>query len=61
MGMTNTSAQLQVLRQARLVESRKDGPRVLYRLADDQVAGFVAGLRDLARARLAEVDQITKR
>ena len=60
MGMTNTSAQLQVLRQARLVDSRKDGPRVLYRLADDQVAGFVAGLRDLARALLAEVEQVAR-
>jgi rhodanese-related sulfurtransferase/DNA-binding transcriptional ArsR family regulator len=60
MGMTNTSAQLQVLRQAHLLESRKDGPRVLYRLADDQVAGFVAGLRDLARARLAEVDRLAR-
>ncbi len=60
MGMTNTSAQLQVLRQARLVESRKQGTRVLYRLADDEVAGFVAGLRDLARVRLAEVDRVVR-
>ncbi len=60
MGMTSTSAQLQVLRSARLVDSRKDGPRVLYRLADDEVAGFVAGLRDLARARLAEVDRLMR-
>ncbi len=51
---------LQVLRSARLVDSRKDGPRVLYRLADDEVAGFVAGLRDLARARLAEVDRLMR-
>lgn len=60
MGMTNTSAQLQVLRQARLVESRKDGPRMLYRLADDQVAGFLAGLENLARDRLAEVDRVAR-
>ncbi|HLF41321.1 MAG TPA: metalloregulator ArsR/SmtB family transcription factor [Acidimicrobiia bacterium] len=60
MGMTNTSAQLQVLRQARLVETRKEGTRVLYRLADDEVAGFVAGLRDLARVRLAEVDRVVR-
>ena len=60
MGMTNTSAQLQVLRQARLVETRKEGTRVLYRLAGDEVAGFVAGLRDLARVRLAEVDRVVR-
>ena len=58
MGVTNTSAQLQVLRHARLVEPRKDGTRVLYRLADDSVAAFLVSLRDLARARLAEVDQV---
>jgi ArsR family transcriptional regulator len=43
-----------------LVEGRKDGTRVLYRLADDSVAAFVVSLRDLARARLAEVDQVVR-
>jgi rhodanese-related sulfurtransferase/DNA-binding transcriptional ArsR family regulator len=60
MGMTNTSAHLQVLRQARLVETRKQGTRVNYRLAGDEVAAFVAALRDLARARLAEVDRVVQ-
>jgi rhodanese-related sulfurtransferase/DNA-binding transcriptional ArsR family regulator len=58
MGVTNTSAHLQVLRHARLVETRKQGTRVHYRLAGDEVAGFVAALRDLARVRLAEVDRV---
>ncbi len=58
MGVTNTSAHLQVLRHARLVETRKQGTKVHYRLAGDEVAGFVASLRDLARARLAEVDRV---
>lgn len=60
MGVTNTSAHLQVLRQARLVETRKDKTRVFYRLSGDDVAGFVTVLRDLARARLAEVDQVVR-
>jgi rhodanese-related sulfurtransferase len=60
MGVTNTSAHLQVLRQARLVETRKDKTRVFYRLAGDDVAGFVTVLRDLARTRLAEVDQVVR-
>ena len=60
MGVTNTSAHLQVLRQARLVETRKDGTRVNYRLAGDEVAEFVAALRDLARARLADVDRVVQ-
>ncbi len=58
MGVTNTSAHLQVLRHARLVETRKEGTKVHYRLPGDEVAGFIASLRDLARARLAEVDRV---
>ena len=60
MGMTNTSAHLKVLRSARLVESRKVGTNVFYRLASDQVAAFVVTLRDLARSRLAEVDEVVR-
>ncbi len=58
MQVTNTSAHLQVLRHAQLVETRKQGTKVHYSLAGDEVAGFVASLRDLARARLAEVDRV---
>jgi rhodanese-related sulfurtransferase len=60
MGITNTSNHLQVLRQARLVETRKEGTRVLYRLADDGVMRFHVVLRELARARLAEVDRVVR-
>jgi rhodanese-related sulfurtransferase len=60
MGVTNTSAHLQVLRNARLVDTRKDGTSVFYRLAGDEVAAFMAVLRDLARSRLAEVDQVVR-
>lgn len=58
MGVTNTSAHLQVLRRAGLVEARREGTRVLYRLAGDEVAAFLVALRDLARSRLAEVSRI---
>jgi rhodanese-related sulfurtransferase/DNA-binding transcriptional ArsR family regulator len=60
MQVTNTSAHLQVLRHARLVETRKQATKVHYRLAGDEVAAFVAALRDLARARLAEVDRVVQ-
>jgi len=60
MGMTNTSAHLQVLRRARLVEVRKEGTKVFCRLADDSVARFFAALRDLSRARLTEVEQTVR-
>jgi rhodanese-related sulfurtransferase/DNA-binding transcriptional ArsR family regulator len=60
MGITNTSNHLQVLRQARLVESRKEGTRVLYRLANDAVLRFSVALRDLAHSRLAEVGEVVR-
>lgn len=60
MGVTNTSAHLQVLRNARVVDTRKDGTKVFYRLAGDDVAAFVVALRDLARSRLAEVDAVVR-
>ena len=37
----NTSAHLRALRQARLVETRKQGTQVFYRLADSSVDNFL--------------------
>ncbi|MGH9122888.1 MAG: ArsR/SmtB family transcription factor [Acidimicrobiales bacterium] len=56
--LTTASAHLQVMRQARLVVTRRDGVRVFYRAAGEEVCRFVASLGDLARARFAEVDRI---
>ena len=56
--LTTASAHLQVMRQARVVETRRDGTRVYYRAAGAEVCRFVTALGDLARARLAEVEQI---
>lgn len=60
MGVTNASNHLQILRQARLVETRKEGTRVLYRLAGDGVLRFYIELRGLARSRLAEVGEVVR-
>ncbi len=56
----NTSAHLRVLRQARLVDTRREGTFVIYRLADESVARFVRDLQQLGRERLAEVDQVAQ-
>ncbi len=56
----NTSAHLRVLRQARLVETRRDGTYVRYRLAGDDVTRFVRALQTLAHARLAEVERMAE-
>lgn len=57
----NTSAHLRVLREARLVEVRKEAQYVYYRLADEAVSAFFLGLRDLAERRLAEVREVSQR
>ncbi|HUZ09437.1 MAG TPA: metalloregulator ArsR/SmtB family transcription factor [Acidimicrobiales bacterium] len=58
--LTTASAHLQVMRQARLVETRREATRVFYRAAGEEVCRFVGSLGDLARARLAEVEQILR-
>jgi len=58
--LKNTSAHLRVLRQARLVETRKRGTHVLYRLADGDVGHFLRAFQALSHGRLAEVERVTK-
>jgi rhodanese-related sulfurtransferase/DNA-binding transcriptional ArsR family regulator len=60
LGVKNASAHLRALREARLVETRKEPPYVVYRLADEAVLRVVRELQALARQRLAEVEQITR-
>jgi rhodanese-related sulfurtransferase/DNA-binding transcriptional ArsR family regulator len=54
-GLTTCSAHLQVLKQARLVATRRDGTRIHYRLAGDDVAGLLAEVQRVATAHRAEV------
>ncbi len=56
--LKNTSAHLRTLRQARLVETRREGSYVLYRPADDGVVRLLRQIEALGRARLAEVAQV---
>jgi rhodanese-related sulfurtransferase len=58
--MGNASAHLQVLREARLVEARKEGLFVHYRVADDVVLQLLESLRKTAETRLAEVDRLVE-
>ena len=59
-GIKNASAHLRVLRQARLVETRREGTYIYYRLADADVSRFVRDLQRLGRTRLAEVEQVSR-
>lgn len=51
----NASAHLRVLRTSRLLESRRNGKNVFYRLADPAVGAFWLSLRSLAERRLTEI------
>jgi len=57
--VANASQHLQVLRRARVIDARKKGLYVEYRVADEQVLRFVHALRTLAESRLAEIGEIT--
>jgi rhodanese-related sulfurtransferase len=58
--IANASQHLQVLRAARLVEAEKQGLYVEYRVADREVSRFIVTMRQLAEARLTEIDQVTR-
>jgi rhodanese-related sulfurtransferase len=55
LGVTIASNHLQTLKQAHLVRTRRDGVRIHYSLAGDDVAQLYAMLRTVAGAHLAEV------
>lgn len=58
LSVANTSKHLQALRQAGLVHARKEGLRVFYSLAGDDVSLLLASLRGVAEHRAADVDKL---
>lgn len=56
--IANTSQHLQVLRQAQLVETRRQATYIYYRLADERVARLWIALREVGESRLAEVNRL---
>lgn len=58
LSVANASQHLHVLRDARLVESRKEGLYVHYRLADRAVLALWQQLREVGARQLAEVDRL---
>jgi DNA-binding transcriptional ArsR family regulator/rhodanese-related sulfurtransferase len=55
LNVTTASAHLQVLREAGLVASRRDGRQIFYRLAGDDVAALMVELADVAERRRPSV------
>jgi rhodanese-related sulfurtransferase/DNA-binding transcriptional ArsR family regulator len=58
--IANVSQHLQALRQAALVESRKQGQFVYYRLADPAISDLCRALRTVSERRLAELDRLVR-
>lgn len=57
LGLTTVSSHLQVLKLSGLVTSRREGTRVFYRLAGDDVAALFVALRSVAARRSANVER----
>jgi rhodanese-related sulfurtransferase/DNA-binding transcriptional ArsR family regulator len=60
LSIANTSKHLQTLRQAGLVTARKEGLRVHYSIAGNDVAVLVSALREVAEHRVADVEQVLR-
>jgi rhodanese-related sulfurtransferase len=58
--LANVSQHLQVLRRARLVDSRRVGTYVFYRLANKEIAGFWASFRQTGENQLGEVRELVR-
>ena len=54
--VANTSHHLRSLATTGLLESRRDGQRIIYRLTSDRVTELWAALRDVAATHVADVD-----
>lgn len=60
LSIANTSQHLQALRQAGLVVARKQGQRVFYATAGNDVIQLYSALRQVSEARFAEVERLVR-
>jgi rhodanese-related sulfurtransferase len=60
MSVANASQHLQALRAAHLVEVRREGTSMYYRLADDSVFTLWRALQSVGEAQLAEIDRVVE-
>jgi rhodanese-related sulfurtransferase/biotin operon repressor len=60
LSVANTSKHLQALRQSGLVSARKEGLRVYYSLAGNDVAALLSALREVSEHRVAEVERLLR-
>jgi len=60
LSLANASQHLQALREGGLVENRKEGLYVHYRLADPSVFALCKALRSVAERRFAELERLVR-
>ncbi|MFA6084203.1 ArsR/SmtB family transcription factor [Mucilaginibacter sp.] len=60
MSVANTSQHLQVLKAGSLVEIKKQGNHIYYRLSSDKVAEIWKLMRDFGTSRIAEINRVVK-
>src|SRR5215218_7875936 len=60
MSVASASQHLQALKAARMVEARREGLYIHYRLADEDVFRTWQAVRALAESRLSEVDSVVE-
>jgi rhodanese-related sulfurtransferase/DNA-binding transcriptional ArsR family regulator len=60
LSLANASQHLQALRQAALVDTRKDGLFVYYRLADPAIYDLCVAIRTVAERRLADLERLVR-
>lgn len=58
MSVANASQHLQVLKAGNLVEIKRNGNFIIYRLASDKVASIWQILRELGTERIAEIEKV---
>lgn len=58
--VANASQHLQVLRAAHVVETRRQGTSIYYRIASQGVATLWLSLRQVGEAHLAEIDRVAE-
>ncbi len=58
LGIKNASAQMKELKSAMLVDSRRDGKYVYYRISNKSVTDLLLGLRIFAESRFSEIQKL---
>lgn len=60
MSVANVSRHLQILKSARMVKSRREGVKIFYRLADDDIFDCWRNLQKIAEKRVSEIGEISR-